>query len=83
MTNKTQPQIYICCACMKAKQTSSTRQMLDGEMRTYENFFYSEEHRGWICKSCSAVISAAISKPKSKSHSGQRDFFKEDDRLTW
>lgn len=77
MANTAQPQVYFCCACMKGKITSSTRQMIDGELRTYENFFYSEEHRGWICKSCSSIISSAISKPRSKDCSGQPDFFRE------
>ena len=41
---------------MKRKQCITKRILDSGELRLYDNFVYSEEHRGWMCKKCSRQL---------------------------
>lgn len=41
-----------CVVCMKRKQCITKRILRSGELRQYDNFTYSEEHCGWICRKC-------------------------------
>lgn len=41
-----------CVACMKFKKCRITRELKGGKKKTYDNFFHSEKHRGWLCKQC-------------------------------
>ncbi len=45
-----------CAVCMKRKQCVTKRTMPDESVRIYDNFLYSEEHRGWICKRCVRLL---------------------------
>lgn len=51
-----QPHTAICVVCMKRKQCIHKRIMASGELRQYDQFFYSEEHRGWMCKKCKTQL---------------------------
>ena len=46
------PHQATCVICMKRKQCITKRILRSGELRQYDNFTYSEEHRGWICRKC-------------------------------
>lgn len=48
---KPQPEKATCVVCLKRKQCVTER-WLDSGIRRYDNFFYSEEHRGWLCRQC-------------------------------
>lgn len=37
---------------MKRKQCITKRILQSGELRQYDNFTYSEDHKGWICRKC-------------------------------
>lgn len=41
-----------CAACMKRKQCITKRILATGELRQYDQFAYSPDHRGWLCKKC-------------------------------
>ena len=48
---KPKPEQALCVACMKRK-TCVTKRETEAGIKYYDNFFYSEEHRGWLCKNC-------------------------------
>lgn len=62
-----------CCVCMGRKQCVVER-TLKYEIRKYDNFLYSEEHRGWLCKPCAKKLEKG---EVAVVASGQRDFFVE------
>ncbi len=45
-----------CVVCMKRKQCVTKRILDGGELRMYDNFAYSEKHRGWMCKKCARQL---------------------------
>lgn len=52
---KPKPEQATCVACMKRKTCVTERWVGIGIMH-YDNFFYSEEHRGWLCKQCNTKL---------------------------
>lgn len=66
----------ICCVCMKRKKCTTERLMgsgmWGGPVKVYDNFLYSEEHRGWLCKPCVKKLEKS---GVAVVASGQRDFF--------
>lgn len=54
MTEHIEPRPHqaTCVVCMKRKQCITKRILDSGELRMYDMFVYSEEHRGWLCKKC-------------------------------
>lgn len=51
MKGKVRPPEATCCVCLTRKQCVTKRETESG-IRYYDNFVYSEEHRGWLCKTC-------------------------------
>ncbi len=63
------PPEAICAACMKRKKCVTTREIavLDKvqcavtyEERTYDNFKYSDQHNGFICRRCWGLLGAGL-----------------------
>jgi hypothetical protein len=44
---------------MKRKQCITKRILKNGDIRLYDNFTYSDQHRGWICKKCLRALDKA------------------------
>lgn len=70
---KTKPPEATCCVCMKRKKCVTFRDLPFYGIRHYDNFLYSEEHCGWLCKPCAKKVEkrgvAVVSE--------QREFFEE------
>lgn len=49
------PEKATCVVCMKRKVCVTTRELKSGIVR-YDNFFYSAEHRGWLCRQCNTKL---------------------------
>lgn len=49
-----------CAACMKRKKYTTKRKMRDGSYREYDNFKYSDQHNGWLCKRCWGLLGAGL-----------------------
>jgi len=62
----------ICCVCMKRKKCVTKYDNLSGGFVVRDNFLYSEEHRGWLCKPCAKKLEKSGGVAVA---SGQREFF--------
>ena len=60
-----------CCICLKRKKCTTERCGIEGRIKVYDNFLYSEEHKGWLCKPCGKKLE----KGGLVGTSGQGDFF--------
>ncbi len=49
------PPEAICAACMKRKKCTTER-----GMAYYDNFKYSDQHNGWVCKRCWGLLGAGL-----------------------
>ncbi len=56
MVMRAPPEKATCAVCMKRTVCVTKRTMYDGEVRSYDNFKYSEVHRGWLCRKCTKIL---------------------------
>jgi hypothetical protein len=66
------PAMGFCCVCLTWKKQERTRETQAGR-KTYHNFEYSEQHRGWVCKSCIRQIERP--KKAKENEVDQREMF--------
>ena len=52
MRVKGDPPQATCCVCLKTKNCVQIYYDLSGGSIAKDQFQYSEEHRGWLCKQC-------------------------------
>lgn len=62
---KLKPDEATCAACLARKSCVTKRTLQSGITKSYDNFFYSPQHKGWICKPCMKKL--------EKKGGGQRD----------
>ncbi len=53
-----------CAVCLGRKRCVTQRTLNDLSVRFYDNFVYSEDHKGWLCKPCAKRLETKESRDR-------------------